>query len=49
MTVEYKGIICLAKAIIPEAESYSKLESLQKELDLLQAESRINNSIFEDG
>jgi hypothetical protein len=30
MAVEYKGFVCLAKAIIPEAENYSNLESLQK-------------------
>jgi hypothetical protein len=30
MAVEYKGFVCFAKAIIPEAENYSNLESLQK-------------------
>ncbi len=39
----------MAKAIIPEGESYQNLESLQKELELVQAESRVSNSIFEDG
>ena len=46
--MEYKGFIAYAKANIPYAENYNSMESLQKELDILEFESRINNSVFED-
>lgn len=49
MVVEYKGFICVVKAVIPEGEGYENLESLSKELALLEAESKVSNSVFESG
>ena len=48
MMIEYKGFTALAKVIIPAAEAYDNMELLDKELEILEAESRINNSLFQD-
>lgn len=46
--IEYKGLTVYAKVAIPSGQSYQKMDVLERELEILEAESRINNSIFQD-
>lgn len=46
--VEYKGFVIFAKVITPAAEAYDNMDVLQRQLEILEAESRINTSVFQD-
>lgn len=48
MITHYKGFAVFAKVLIPSTESYDNMGLLEKQLEALQAESRIDNSIFQD-